>query len=249
MLFTPADFAALTGRDLARTVCVVFDVLRATSSMVTALAHGAEAIVPVAEIPEAVVRRQQRPDVLLAGERHGLRIRADRAGGAEFDLGNSPREFSAATVRGKTIVMSTTNGTRALRACAGASVVLVSCWLNLQATVDCLKARAPGHLILVCSGTFEEAALEDALAAGAVAESLWPQFATGHISDAAVIARQLYRTLGKDLANAMRLARNGQRLLGNPDLRADVAVCLQRDTMPLVAGLGAEGAVRRLFDT
>ena len=93
VLFTPADFAALKSRPLNDTLCVVFDVFRATSSMVTALANGAEAIIPVGEIPEAVVIKRQTPAVLLAGERDGVRIRAALTGGPDFDLGNSPREF------------------------------------------------------------------------------------------------------------------------------------------------------------
>src|SRR5690242_13629107 len=103
MLFTPAEFGALAQRDLRQTVCVVFDVLRATSSIITALANGAEAIVPVEEIPEALAVRAQRPDVLLAGERDGLRIPAALTGSIAFDLGNSPREFTRQVVQGKTI--------------------------------------------------------------------------------------------------------------------------------------------------
>src|SRR5258705_11320215 len=123
--FSPAEFAVLRERDLSRTVCVVFDVLRATTSMVSALANGAEAIIPVSEISEALAIRQQRPQVLLAGEREGLRIRGNLTGGVEFDLGNSPREFTAEKVQGRTIVMTTTNGTRALRASSGARPLLV----------------------------------------------------------------------------------------------------------------------------
>src|SRR5882672_2378548 len=125
VLFAPTEYAALSGRDLSNTVCVVFDVLRASSSMVTALAHGASAIIPVSEISEALAIRRQQPTVLLAGERDGMRIPADLTGGIDFDLGNSPREFTAETVRDRTIVTTTTNGTRALRACARANVVLV----------------------------------------------------------------------------------------------------------------------------
>src|SRR6266700_3040795 len=77
VLFTPAEFGELGEVDLSGTVCVVFDVLRATSSMATALANGASAIVPVAEIPEALRLRERDPDVLLAGERDGLRIQGD----------------------------------------------------------------------------------------------------------------------------------------------------------------------------
>src|SRR6266851_1491819 len=112
VLFAPAEFSALSQRDLSETVCVVFDVLRATSSIVTALGNGATAIVPVAEISEALAVRQKHPEVLLAGERDGLRIQANLTGSIAFDLGNSPREFTPDKVRGKTIAMTTTNGTR-----------------------------------------------------------------------------------------------------------------------------------------
>ena len=117
VLFTPADFAHLAQQDLSETVCVVFDVLRATSSMVTALGNGASGILPVEEIGQALTFKRERPEVLLAGERDGVRIGPDLAQGTTFDLGNSPREFTAGLVAGRTIVMTTTNGTRALHAC------------------------------------------------------------------------------------------------------------------------------------
>ena len=153
VILSPAEFAVLGQRDLSQAVCVVFDILRATTTMITALANGAEAIIPVAEISEALAMRQKNPGVVLAGERHGLRIRADLTGSIDFDLGNSPREFSAERVSGKTIVMTTTNGTRALRACAGARMILVSSFLNLRATTNWLREKNPSHLILVCSGS------------------------------------------------------------------------------------------------
>ena len=170
VVLSPAEFAALRERDLSQTVCVVFDILRASTSMITALGNGAEAIIPVAEISEALAIRKNRPEVLLAGEREGLRIRGDLAGGVEFDFGNSPREFVAEKVHGRTIVMTTTNGTRALRACAGAQTVLVSSFLNLRATYMWITEHRPANVILVCSGTFDEPALEDILAAGAICE-------------------------------------------------------------------------------
>ena len=95
VLFSPAEFEALIGRDLSQTVCVVFDVLRATSSMTTALGNGAAGIIPVATIDEALSWRKKDPGTLLAGERDGLRIRRDLTGSIDFDFGNSPREFLA----------------------------------------------------------------------------------------------------------------------------------------------------------
>jgi 2-phosphosulfolactate phosphatase len=90
VLFSPADFSPLHQRDLSMTVCVVFDVLRATSTMVTALDNGARAIVPVEDIPKALAMRREQSDVLLAGERAGLKIGADLTGSVAFDFGNSP---------------------------------------------------------------------------------------------------------------------------------------------------------------
>src|SRR3972149_2948693 len=124
--FTPAEFEALRRRDLSNAVCVVFDVLRATSTIVTALAHGATAVIPVEHISEALETQRHHPGALLGGERGGLRIGADQTGGVEFDLGNSPREYTNEKVGGKTIIATTTNGTRALRACAGGRVTIAA---------------------------------------------------------------------------------------------------------------------------
>lgn len=244
--FAPAEFDALTRRDLSGAVCVVFDVLRATSSMTAALAHGAREIVPLAEIPAALALRRERPDVLLAGERNGLRIRADLTGGVDFDLGNSPREFTPERVRGRSLAMTTTNGTRALGACAGALRILVGGFVNLGAVVRLIERQRPAQLILVCSGTLEQAAFEDTLAAGALVDALWPLYADGQVADSAPIARHLYRAFADDLPAAFRLGRNGRRLLAQPELRDDVAYCAQRDVFDLVGELQPDGAVRLL---
>src|SRR5262245_26207155 len=246
VILSPAEFEPLRQRDLRETVCVVFDILRATTSMITALANGAQAIIPVAEISEALALRQKSPSVLLAGERNGVRIRSDLTGSIDFDLGNSPRDFTAERVSGKTIVMTTTNGTRALRACAGARMILVSAFLNLRATTNWLREHEPSHLILVCSGTLEEPALEDVLAAGALCEKIWSNYAGGHLSDSAEIARRIYPLLQFNLVDAMKHSRNGRRLLAHPELRDDVWLCVQRETVSFVATLLPSGAVRRL---
>lgn len=246
VLFSPAEFAALRQRDLSATVCVVFDILRATSSMITALAHGAEAVVPANDIAEALETRRLRPDALLAGERHGLKIGADLTGGIEFDCGNSPREFTRERVAGRTLIMTTTNGTRALRACAGAAEVLVGSFLNLGTVAKFLRdARGAEakHLLLVCSGTYEEASFEDTLAAGALADRIWAQIPKGAVADSAQIARQTYLRHQGDLLGAMQSARNGRRLLGLPELKDDVAECLRRDTVDLLAAM-RDGEVR-----
>ena len=85
-----------------------------------------------------------------------------------FDLGNSPREFTREKVAGRTIVSTTTNGTRALRACAGARNVLAAAFVNLESTARWLESARPERLVVVCAGTFDETALEDVLGAGAL---------------------------------------------------------------------------------
>ncbi len=245
--FTSADFAALQQRDLSQTVCVVFDVLRATSSMVTALANGAREIIPVCEISEAVALRQARPDVLLAGERDGVRILKQLNGGVDFDLGNSPREFTAERVAGRSIVMTTTNGTRALQACRGACRVPVGSFLNLGAVTDWLRRERPAHLLVVCSGTLEEAAYEDTLGAGALCDAVWDQYGGGHVADSAQMAREIFRRGREDLLASVQRGRNARRLLAMPELRDDVALCLRRDTANVLAELRADGSVRRFM--
>jgi 2-phosphosulfolactate phosphatase len=246
VLFTPADFRALRDRDLSRSTCVVFDVLRATTTFVTALANGAEAVIPVEEISEALAIRRQRPEILLAGERNGLRITAAMTGGVEFDLGNSPREFTPERVRGRTIVSTTTNGTRAVRACAGAGRVFIGSFLNLTAVARAVFGSSPETLLLVCAGTGEGVALEDVLAAGALCESLRGQMTTPELLDSALIARDIYVHAQDELPAAICQAQNARRLLDLPELRQDVEFCIRRDALDLVAAIGRNGAVIRV---
>lgn len=258
VILTPAELPLLAKRDLPDAACVVFDVLRATSTMVMALHNGAKAIVPVSEIAEALAFRQKQPDVLLGGERNGVRIRAAQTGGTDFDLGNSPREYTLERVAGKTIVSTTTNGTRALRACAGAKTILAASFLNLTATAELVKKDQPTQLLLVCAGTRENTALEDVLAAGAMGEMLLNKPLSPALSplgrgegviqtsDSAEMARRVYAQAKSDLAAAVRTSENARRLLAIPELRDDVSFCLQQDIFPLIARMGADGTIRSI---
>jgi 2-phosphosulfolactate phosphatase len=271
-ILSPAELPALAKRDLRDATCVVFDVLRATSTFVTALHNGAKAIIPVSEIAEALALRQKQPDVLLGGERDGVRIRADQTSGIDFDLGNSPREYTPEKIRGKTIVSTTTNGTRALRACTGAQTVLAASFLNLTATAQFIRRLQPAQIVLVCAGTRENIATEDVLAAGALAEILirWGE-TTGEtkreqnpersgsrvcsphqkgiyeFSDSVETARNAWRKAKSNLFAAVSDAENARRLLAIPELRDDVAFCLRQDVYNLIAALGHDGAIRILI--
>lgn len=245
VLFSPAEQGALTAERLRGATCVVFDILRATSVMVTALGHGAAGLIPVIDIPEAVALHAKNPHMLLGGERNGFRITAAQTGSVDFHFGNSPREHATDAVLGRTIITTTTNGTRALRACAGADRVLVGAFLNMKALAAHLTALAPANLLLICSGTEEEASYEDTLAAGALVDALWAVYEMGHVADSAHIARDVFWSKERDLVAGMSHARNGRRLLGIEELREDVSFCLAHDKFDLLARLEDDGVVRR----
>ncbi|MGE3310289.1 MAG: 2-phosphosulfolactate phosphatase [Limisphaerales bacterium] len=245
----PADFERLAGRALPGIVCVVFDVLRATSSAAMALANGAEAILPVATVEEALEAGRHDARLLLAGEREGIRIGAALTGGREFDFGNSPREFVRERVGGRRIAMTTTNGTRAIRACAGAEGVLAGSFLNLTAVGTAAAAAAMVRrsgargILLMGSGTGEATALEDVLAVGACCEVLGG-LGDFELADAAWVARDCWDRAKPDLPGAMARARNARRLRAMPELSPDVDWCLRVDELETVPALGSDGWLR-----
>jgi 2-phosphosulfolactate phosphatase len=230
VILTPAEIALLPPRDLSGCACVVFDVLRATSTFLTALANGARRIYPVMTAGEAADLRRQRPGSLLGGERGGLRIEA-------FDLGNSPREYLPGRVAGRDIIATTTNGTVALRACSGAGAVFAGALLNVDALAAHLEGMRPqiGRLLLVCAGTGTQFALEDGFAAGALLARL-PGASLD--DDAARAMRALYEQGRADAAGILRQSANGRRLR-EIGLGEDVDFC---------ARLGSTGVVAKMRD-
>ncbi len=242
----PADYQARAATGFEDAVCGVLDVLRATSVMVAGLANGAAGFVPALEISEALALRARHPDALLAGERDGLRITAEQSGGVEFDLGNSPREYTRQRVAGRTLISTTTNGTRALRACARARSVVVASFLNLDATADWLAQQATERILLVCAGTAALPAWEDIVGAGALCEMLVHRCAGAELLDSAEVARGVHGEVRGDVRGAISRSQNGRRLMANENLRDDVEFCLRRNECELVALLDVAGVVRKL---
>ncbi|MBX3745240.1 MAG: 2-phosphosulfolactate phosphatase [Verrucomicrobiae bacterium] len=238
--FTPAEFGTLSGEGQPGTVCVVFDVLRATSTAITALDNGASGVVPVVTIEEALEARRRDGDCLLAGERDGWRIGPEWTGGTGFDLGNSPREFTRERVAGRRIVLTTTNGTRALRACAGAERVLAGAFLNLGAVAGAIRGSGMARVLAVCSGTGERVAYEDVLVAGALCGLLEGEV---EFEDGAWLALAAWRMGVGEPDRGVRRAGNARRLLGREALAGDVAWCLRQDTTVRVPEL-RDGVLR-----
>ena len=145
-------------------VAVVIDVLRATSVMTKAIAEGAKSVITCQEIDEARALAGDMPQrPMLCGERQCKPIEG-------FDCGNSPAEYDTATVTGRTLVLTTSNGTRAIAAATQASQILIGSFLNLSALVQRVKSFE--HLHLVCAGTNGEVTAEDTLLAGAIIDQL-----------------------------------------------------------------------------
>jgi 2-phosphosulfolactate phosphatase len=236
----PIDIEQLRAHEIADATCVVFDILRATSVFVTALGNGALSVCPVSEIAAALAVRAMDPLVLLAGERHGLRLTSSDTGSVEFDLGNSPREFTREAVAGRRIVSTTTNGTRALKACGGARHIYAASFLNMAATVQHCAAIAPTRLLLLCAGTGERMAAEDVLAAGAFCDAIRTRL-DAMLEESSLVAVELFEANRGRLTAAMGESENGRKLLGKADLRDDVAFCSRVDVTETVVRMNAAG--------
>jgi 2-phosphosulfolactate phosphatase len=221
---TPAE---LPPGELAGRTVVVIDVLRATSTIVEALAAGARSIYPVASVEDALRLAQAlgRDDVLLCGERRCLPIEG-------FDLGNSPREFTPERVAKKTLVMSTTNGTAALATASAAERVLVAAFLNIGAIARELVASDQPPVIL-CSGRERQFALEDAVCAGELVSRLLADGAHDWVlNDGALAARELARGFG--VGDEMFAKTAAGRLIVDASLDEDLAFCAQHDRHSVV---------------
>ena len=154
----------LEPRNLAGSTVVVIDILRASTTIISALAAGARTVHPCREVAEAVhIAAQLEPAVVLGGERDGLRIEG-------FQLGNSPTEYTTEVVGGKNIVFTTTNGTLAMESCREADRILIGAFANQSVVVEALATQP--QLDLVCAGTNGEVTREDVLFAGAVVARL-----------------------------------------------------------------------------
>ena len=210
---SPVEIGHWQRTNLQETTAVVFDVLRATTSMITGLAHGVASFLPVKELATARKLKEQQLDLLLAGERNGVPPPG-------FDLGNSPSEFK--NVSGRQIIITTTNGTAALEQVRKAKTVLLGALVNIAALAERLESSSPEHLLLICAGTGDRFSLEDAIGVGALLTKL----KRSDHSDAALMVRALYGQVVDDLEGGLRHTQNGRALL-KLGKAADVRDCSQ----------------------
>jgi 2-phosphosulfolactate phosphatase len=196
-------------------IVVVIDILRATSSIVYGIDNGASAIIPVAQVEDCLKYADQ--GYLLAAERNGEVVQG-------YDFGNSPFSYTVEKVAGKTVVLTTTNGTKALHlANSRAHKVVIGSFLNLQALCAWLK-KQDKSILLLCAGWKDNFNLEDTLFAGAVVTELRKEF--NHFDDASVAAEDLYQLAKSDLRAYINKSSHSHRLAAL-NIEEDVKFCLQ----------------------
>ena len=226
--FTPLG---LDPKTVAGRPVLVIDVLRTTTTIVTALGNGAKAVVPADSAAEAMrlARNLGSDDVVLAGERNYERIEG-------FQLGNSPGGMTSEVVDGKTIIMTTTNGTVALLAADYGGPVIVGSAVNFAAAAKAAKAafKEAGELVILCAGRERRFALEDAYVAGRFAREIVPaRSKTVEIDDAGIAAQQLVRRYGERWQTAVA-ASAAARKLKETGFKADVAAAIEVDKFAIV---------------
>lgn len=214
--------------ELTGSVSIVVDVLRASSTIVTALSNGAEAVIPCRTVDETNAIAEQNPDMLRGGERHGVLIDG-------FNFSNSPADYLATALSGRSVAFTTTNGTRALLRCAGADRVFIGCFLNLGHLERSLRScQRPLHI--VCAGTTGQVTGEDVLFAGALTRRILDSgLPPPVLTDATQIALGFFDA-GRDRSLAQRLqATQGGRNLTDLGLASDIAFVSQTDSVSLLA--------------
>ena len=218
---------------IENSIAVIIDIFRATSSICYGIENGAEAIIPVAKVEECAAYREKGLDYLLAAERNGEVV-------AGFDFGNSPFSYTKEKVLGKTVVLTTTNGTHALHLSIKAKKIVIGSFLNLSALCNWLKDQQE-NILLVCAGWKNNFNLEDTLFAGAVIDQLK---ASGYqLDDPSIAANDLFQLGKNDLNLYLQKTAHSERLkkLG---IEEDIKFCLQVDLTTAIPVLEGEKLVK-----
>ncbi|MCX6291881.1 MAG: 2-phosphosulfolactate phosphatase [Bacteroidetes bacterium] len=209
--------------DSSDSIVVVIDVLRATSSICVAFEHGAEKIIPVAGVEET--RAYKEKGFVIAAERDGEKLDG-------FDLGNSPFGFMGDTVKGKSIAISTTNGTQAIHVAGKSKQVVIGSFLNLDVLCEWL-VRQESNVLCLCSGWKNRFNLEDTLLAGAIVQRLKNSDAYHSHCDSAIAAEHLYQLAKKDLFGFLENSSHRRRLK-KLHIERDIEYCLTPNQAPVI---------------
>lgn len=225
-LYNPAD-----------TVTVIIDVFRATSTIAAAIDNGATRVIPVAAVDECIATGACTENSITAGERDG-----QIAPGLAY--GNSPLEYGKEFIEGKTLVLTTTNGTKLLHMVQGADTIITGAFVNLSAVCEYIVARGK-NVILGCAAWKDKFNLEDTLFAGAVVSRVAEHFTIG--DDSARAARTLAEACGGDYLSALKDSSHYHRLSGY-GFDEDLRYCTTPDLHPVVPILKDRDLIRFVKD-
>lgn len=209
-------------------IVVIIDIFRATSAICTAFENGAERMIPVATVEEAL--EYKKKGFLAGAERNAIKVEG-------FDFGNSPYDYMGDHVKGKAIVLTTTNGTQAIEAARNAYKVVIGSFLNIDLLCDWL-VQEQRSILLLCSGWKNKFNLEDALFAGAVTQALQTRSDRYKLGDGCLALRYLYEMAEEDPNKFLNYSSHKERLaaLG---LKRDIRYCLtpnQTNVIPVLKG-------------
>jgi len=210
--FTPGEYEYFKGE---YDIVVVIDVLRATSAICAAFQNGIKSIIPVATIDEA--REYQKKGYLVGAERKGQIVEG-------FDFGNSPYSYIKEELKGKEVVLSTTNGTKALSIAADAPTVVVGALNNIDALCDWLKVQDK-NILCLCSGWQDKFNLEDTICAGAICDQLIQNGDFTSNEDSSIAAKYLYLSAWDNPLGYLKSSSHRRRLK-NLNLNEDIKYCL-----------------------
>lgn len=219
--------ALLPSYNLERNIVVIIDIFRATSSICYGIENGADAIIPVAQVEQCSAYAGS--GYLLAAERNGEVVEG-------FDFGNSPFAYRKEKVCGKTIVLTTTNGTLALHQSITAKRIVIGSFLNLTALCNWLKTQEE-DILLVCAGWKNNFNLEDTVFAGAVINQLKNDYCS--LDDSSLAAEDLFLLAKNDLPGYLNKSSHSERLK-KLRIEEDIAFCLQVDlttAIPMLDGI------------
>jgi 2-phosphosulfolactate phosphatase len=218
--FSPQSYPLFHKPD---SIVVVIDILRATSAITTAFYNGVSKMIPIATIEEA--QSYKSNGFMVAAERNGEVLEG-------FDLGNSPFGYMNTKVKGKTIAITTTNGTQAIEVAKNASKIIIGSFLNLDVVIEYLKKEKKDVLFL-CAGWKNKFNLEDTLFAGAVAEALIYKNNFTSSCDSTIAAMELYKLAKHDLFGFLANSSHRNRL-AKLDLERDIKYCLEPNQCPVL---------------
>jgi 2-phosphosulfolactate phosphatase len=227
VFFTPnqAKSPETTGR-----LVVIIDVLRASTTVATALGNGAKTVIPLEGADEVIARSKEfaRSQILLAGEQKMHPI-------AGFDIGNSPQAFTPKAVEGKTILITTTNGTRALLGVQGARDIVIASYVNFTAVLALMKvaARSNTDIAIICAGEEGSFTLEDAACAGRYVKAIPKRADSVIANDAAAASVLIEKKYGDNIEKVFKESSHGQAL-ESAGFGDDLAAAAEVDSYPVV---------------